>query len=72
MAEIPIERKPRRSVSPLLLVLLLIALAAAGWYLWTTYGETGQTGTTTSSATPLIQTASISVPAVQLSSFRRA
>lgn len=33
MADIPIERKPRR-VSPLLLILLVIVLIAAGWYWW--------------------------------------
>lgn len=33
MADIPIERKPRR-VNPLLLILLVIVLLFAGWYWW--------------------------------------
>lgn len=71
MAEIPIERKPRRSVSPLLLVLLLIVLAVAGWYLWTTYGDTGQTGPATSSESPPIHTAHMSVVPNDVSTIRR-
>ena len=38
MAEIPIERKGRRSIGPLLFVLILIVLAALGWYVYDTWG----------------------------------
>ena len=60
MAEIPIERKPRRSVSPLLLILLLIVIAGAAWYWWT--NKNPAAGSTTSSVTPIVRTAGISVP----------
>ena len=69
MAEIPIERKPRRSVSPLLLILLLIVIVGAAWYWWTNKNATA--GTTTSSITPIVQIASISVPTSHSSHLRR-
>jgi hypothetical protein len=71
MAEIPIERKPRRSISPLLLVLMLIAIVAGGWYLWTVYGDSGQTGPATSSVSPSIRSATMSVFTSNVSTIRR-
>ena len=44
MAEIPIERKPRRSFGPLLLILILILLVVAGWYWWMNNGNKTATG----------------------------
>jgi TRAP-type C4-dicarboxylate transport system permease small subunit len=70
MAEIPIERKPRRPVTPLLLVLIVILLIVAGWYWWTNKNKTA--GTTTTSITPAVQLASISHPTVNGLNFRRA
>ena len=71
MAEIPIERKPRRSAGPLMIILILLALVAAGWYWWTNYGNDDTTNPTTTSVTPLIQSASVSVPSVLSQTFRR-
>ncbi|MEO7367989.1 MAG: hypothetical protein ABIZ36_08530 [Gemmatimonadaceae bacterium] len=72
MAEIPIERKPRRSVTPLLLALLVILLIVAGWYWWTTYGGGNQSaGTTTSSIATRIHVATISIPTTYNFNFRR-
>jgi hypothetical protein len=68
MAEIPIERKPRRSVSPVFLILLLIVIIAAGWYWYTNYYH-GSASTTTSSTTPLVRLASI--PTVHSLNFWR-
>ena len=69
MAEIPVERKPRRSVSPLLLILLVIVIVGDAWYWWTDKNST--VGTTTSSITPIVQTASVSVSTGYSSRFRR-
>lgn len=69
MAEIPIERKPRRSMTPLLLVLLLIVLIGAGWYWWT--NKNAAVGTTTSSRTPVVQSATVSIPTGHTLNFRR-
>ena len=71
MAEIPIERKPRRSTGPLLIVLILLLLLAAGWYWWTNYRSDDTPNPTTTSTTPLIQSASLSAPSVFSPSFRR-
>jgi lipopolysaccharide export system protein LptC len=69
MAEIPIERKPRRQVAPLLLILLVIVLLGAGWYWWS--HNKNRTATMTTSAAPLVQTASTSVPTEHSFLFRR-
>ena len=71
MAEIPIERKSRRSAIPLLLVLLVILFIVGGWYWWTTYGGGKQAGTTISSIAPLALVANISVPTGHSLNFRR-
>ena len=69
MAEIPVERKPRRSLVPLLLILLVIVIVGAAWYWWSDKNATA--GTTTSSITPIVQTASISFLTDYSSHFRR-
>jgi hypothetical protein len=66
MAEIPIERKPRRSFGPLLLILILILVALAGWYWWTNKTP----ATTTTSRTAPIQLAGVFVPIHHVSNFR--
>lgn len=72
MAEIPIERKPRRSVTPLLLALLVILLIVAGWYWWTTYGGgSPAAATTTSSISTHTNIASFSIPTTYNFNFRR-
>jgi multidrug resistance efflux pump len=71
MAEIPIERKPRRSFGPLLLILIVILLVVAGWYWWTNYGNKKDTAPATTNTTSLIHTASISVPTSHFSNLRR-
>jgi hypothetical protein len=68
MAEIPIERKPRRAVSPLLLILLVIVVVCAAWYWWT---NKNAATTTTGSVTPVVRLASISVPTSFSSHLRR-
>ena len=69
MAEIPVERKPRSSLVPLLLILLVIVIVGAAWYWWTDKNDSA--GMTTSSITPIVQTASISVSTNYSSHFRR-
>ena len=69
MAEIPIERKPRRSALPLLLILLVIAIVCYAWYWWT---NKNASPATTGSVTPIARIASVSVPASFSSHLRRA
>lgn len=69
MAEIPIERKPRRSFGPLLLILILILVALAGWYWWMNNGNKTPATTTTSRTTP-IQLAGVFVPIHHILNFR--
>jgi formate hydrogenlyase subunit 3/multisubunit Na+/H+ antiporter MnhD subunit len=68
MAEIPIERKPRSSMSPLLIILFVVVIIGLAWYWWT---NKNATPTTTGSITPAVQVASVLVPATYSSHFRR-
>lgn len=68
MAEIPIERKPRRAVSPLLIILLVIVIIGAAWYWWTNKNATPGT---TGSITSISKMARISVPMSFGSHLRR-
>ena len=72
MAEIPIERKPRRSTGPLLFILILILIAVACWYWWTNYGNRKTANPATTTVTRVIQLASTSVTPAYISSTRRA
>jgi len=45
VAEIPIQRKPRSRLAPLLLVLLIIIVIAVGWYLWSNSQNTSTSTT---------------------------
>jgi TRAP-type C4-dicarboxylate transport system permease small subunit len=67
MAEIPIERKPRRALSPLLIILFVIVIIGLAWYWWTNKNTT----TTTGSITSAVQVASVPVPVTYSPHFRR-
>jgi hypothetical protein len=71
MAEIPIERKPRRSTGPLLIVLILILLLAAGWYWWTNYRTDDTPAPATTNTTQSVHPASMAEFSVFSPSFRR-
>jgi predicted negative regulator of RcsB-dependent stress response len=43
VAEIPIERKPRGRLGPLLVVLLIVIVLAAAWYWWSNSQKTSAT-----------------------------
>ena len=64
MAEIPIQRKERSRLWPLLLLLLVVAAIVVGWYFWThgsgtrTASVTDSTGVQTSNGAVVADTAS--------------
>jgi multidrug resistance efflux pump len=58
VAEIPIERKPRRQVGLILLLLVLIVIGGIGWWWWSNNQNAATTSTPTtgirSSATAIV------------------
>lgn len=49
MAEIPIQRKERSRLWPLLLLVLIVAAILIGWYVWSHHGGGTQTSALTDS-----------------------